>query len=1629
MKARSLLPAAAALLAVAIPAPAATYYWKAPDATWGDWTDLSNWSTESATGLDATVLPGASDRLFGNVGEGTTRQFDLAGGERTIEGWSSNANDNWLRHNLRFRNGALLVAGDVSTHSDTVHLDAGASLVLSSNTTYTASFGHAGADQWRVHPGASLSFLGSLKIYKADVEVDEGATFVLDPRSFGFTGNPNQTSYIHNSGTLSLPSGLAFSSGANDATFRIRQLAGTLSVGGDVSDGGKAGAYELTLEGGTVAATADARFSFGTMSIPAGAALTNDVAAGATLDLSAFAISPGVVLAKSGAGRLALPAFPDTLDFRGGSVAVPATATTAGRLVVESGASFETPCKRLAVSDLSLRGNLAITKPGLVVSSGGGTGTVTVDLAAFHEGDLVLSTDRSDLRAKARAAAEAAAAGTGLSIEETGNEVRVAVNPGTYVFDSTAVTDMSDPAGWLGGAVPPAGADRILVSGAGVVAELTAACPAWDSIEALDATTLRLARAPGATALRFEPTASLVVGGGVALALAETPGTESIRLEEGASLSVAPGATVALGAGFAGTASATNLPALSVPADATLRVPGGFGFKNVALSASGTIEAASAGGLAFGTASAGETAWFGLALDGATVSVPDGDVCFADPDAGGTVKAAGTWLVRGTAFDHGDSTGFNFARNNPTSEVVEIVFDGTVLSWTTGKSAAGGGVHATFRNGAQFYRNNVSRQKDTALAFRGRATFEFLEGTRFKFGCAQTSSGLGVACAVRPDEDGHVPLVFDGAVWEVFRSSGGGGVVGSNGKGVVKVRGESLREITYHPGWGWQNPFSDLKEVLLDEGAALTIVVGPYRKDGSGQEGRQLPQTVAQPVPFTGAGSLCFSNATPATARAYAISRSDNSATGTLSAAAACNAKVVLGPGANWAGTVVWDGGVELTVADDETPFSYALGGLRLEEPFAFRLWEGGACDRVDLAGEGWTGASGLVFRPMGGLVPEAGDEWVLGTMPAGTAPPISANARWVLSTRPVEGNADAVQLVVTATGASFVFFSDGTADLNDPDGWLCGYVPVGQDVVVAGIGVAPVVTSSAPLPSFASIVVRDGASLAVRDSCALPDVRMEPGTALEVSGAGTTASLASFSAGAPTPGGAPAATVRVGEGATLAPAADTAFRNVRMELLAGSTLAGGGNLSLGWAGAGETAVFGLAATNAAISTAGNGSLGLACPAAGGRVVPLGPFSLSGCALDTRLGWVRFCENNPTNEPVEFVLDRTDLAAKGTSDNPGCGVLVAGAALVRMENGSAMCRDTPSNPQYGDYRPTFRQRGRMVFSGTHAALPAEIRAPFCGNGDAQACFAPDEDGWPSLELRGSRAWLWMNKLVGTGSNGRAVLKAADASFVFGMVYWYGQRPYFLHGLKAVEIEEGTTLEMVRRRLGAPWTVGDSAVGGASDDAAGRETLVLAEVPFAGGGSLVIANALEKPFHVLLQSGGNTAAGTLSVHDAVPGGTNAWLLVNDGANWAGTVVADGNVRLVHAADGNTDNGRFYFEDTGEPAAVSFGGLECRRDFPVRVWGAGTRTYAKTGARNDRIHFGTTGFLARGGRLVVEPQEGCEPATGSKWWFGTIPAGTPDPSVKGRWRFVRRPSPTPGVDDLWLVHGKSTLVIFK
>ena len=98
---------------------ATTYYWKGAtgSSSYGDWSNLSNWSTESAGGADAAVAPGPTDTFYGLQ----HRSIDLEGQEWSIGGWNSTGD--WNRYKMYLRNGTLNVVGDVMTHSDDIHLN------------------------------------------------------------------------------------------------------------------------------------------------------------------------------------------------------------------------------------------------------------------------------------------------------------------------------------------------------------------------------------------------------------------------------------------------------------------------------------------------------------------------------------------------------------------------------------------------------------------------------------------------------------------------------------------------------------------------------------------------------------------------------------------------------------------------------------------------------------------------------------------------------------------------------------------------------------------------------------------------------------------------------------------------------------------------------------------------------------------------------------------------------------------------------------------------------------------------------------------------------------------------------------------------------------------------------------------------------------------------------------------------------------------------------------------------------------------------------------------------------------------------------------------------------------------
>ena len=101
-----------------------------------------------------------------------------------------------------------------------------------------------------------------------------------------------------------------------------------------------------------------------------------------------------------------------------------------------------------------------------------------------------MTTPDATLRAAIKSAAEVAFESAGVAIIESGDALTIGAS--TYIFDSTSVTDLNDPAGWQNG-LPAAGRD-VIVSGAGVNAIVAADLTnVWNSITVQDGASLTIA--------------------------------------------------------------------------------------------------------------------------------------------------------------------------------------------------------------------------------------------------------------------------------------------------------------------------------------------------------------------------------------------------------------------------------------------------------------------------------------------------------------------------------------------------------------------------------------------------------------------------------------------------------------------------------------------------------------------------------------------------------------------------------------------------------------------------------------------------------------------------------------------------------------------------------------------------------------------------------------------------------------------------------------------------------------------------------------------------------------------------------------------------------------------------------
>lgn len=1486
-------------------ASAATYYWKSTSASEPAsaslWTALSNWSTESESGADATALPGASDDIY-DKGNGVWRSFDLEDGEWSISGWKSAYSDDWFRHYWRFRNGTLHWVGAKNpndpyngqncTHSDTIHLDDGASFIMDAGSYYCASFNHGATDEWRIHAGASLSMLGEIQIYNVNAKVDDGGVMVFAPSPVYFYSGTAQCSYLQNSGILAITNGISFTKGASNGTFEIRQLAGTLTLGGVITKNGQNGTYKMLLSGGTVCITGDVSTDFDTS---VSGTVTFETSEGAALDANGFSYAAGAVVTKTGVGDFVFTdgmPLADSFTVAEGGLRLPTSGTyDISGVTFSSGGKVKIGAMGVTLTDWD---------PSLLNNGG-----FVADIAVPVVGSTVFSCANADVLALAKSGLDATLP-DGFAVTINGNSLVVT---SAYVFDSTTVTDLNDPAGWAGGAVP---SNKVVtIKGAGV----------------------------SPTTTDLPPFAGMTIMDGASLVIANGGTIPSLALSDSATLTISSG-VVTIGSAPTISPAGANRPSVTVASGATLNVPGATTFTDCSLSVSGTLATVSTGDLVLGYAAAGDSASFGLSVNGGTLSTTAGDIRFFCPASGGTVSPLGVVAFTGATFEHDNDHGFFFGVNNPASEAVNFIFDGTTLNYPKrGYYTISGGAALSFVNGGSLYRANNQNEKFT-LTVSGLASIILGEGTSSLIGESSSSGGSvgNGAMTFSPDTDGFASLVISNATWETYHSAG-------NGKAVAEIYGNSVHTINQN-NYNRAQPFDGFKAVNLNADAMLTI---SNNVDAAGLDFSEK---------FTGAGSLFFS--TPrSTTRTFNFKSTTSTATGTLAADPAKNDALVIAPTATWGGTVVWNG--KASISHSSTAGAMTFGGIDLASDFTYRIWGDGTCDHYTLSGEGFVDNGGkIVITVADGSEAEPGDLWILARVPAGTAVPTSAGASWTIAAREVDGDDSVVDIVLSPVASDYTFESTEFCDLTAADGWSCGYVPTNENVKVTGAGVVATISSAAAFPTFASIAVRNGATLKVLADVTLPPLTVDA-TSKVVFGDNETAVAATLDATLVT--GYDATTepvslpvIEVATNATLTVAAGMKFRNVDFRLYGTITKPSTSDVSpvFGYADNGETSYIAFAADGGTFDfhsdqVVENGSVSIVCPASGGTVVSVGTIILRN---SRRLvtGWAdfgnwQFGVNNPTSQPFNVLIDGTHLDCSAY-------FYAAGAANLSLENGARIRR---ADGCLGHYFSQAIKDAATVSVGNGCYID------FTTN-DGQ--FGIDsQSAVDTVTVRDGGAYT-----VSYNSSGYVRGVFVSDGGVLGVTKLATRsRTDLLRGFGSARLDGDLFIQSINIGTGSVnWD---------------RHTK-MANVPFTGTGDVIVTNGVpEYPFTVTMVNGASTATGSIKV-DKVEGDAETALYFADGANWAGTVVA-GNVLLTNLTDGV------------DAATATFGTLDLAADFNIRVW-------AENGVvvTNDMVNVGQ--YRSSGGRLSIElMSEGLEFVAGDKIVVGTIAKSSPNPAVRVGW----------------------------
>lgn len=977
-------------------ASAETYYWVNNDAnSWHNWNDASSWTDESGNAV--TETPTAIDTVASFDGTKMMMFADLGGVTNEIAALNVTHSSWWKYDQFGITNGALIVSGTANFESPTpFNIWKGATFCVSNLTFSNKSTGEDHMDNFIVHDGGRLEIYKDFMPRQMNITVEEGGYYLYAASAVLQNCNYSRLHNVVNSGTMDWPGGLWQHNNAWSVFPYIKQLAGEWILGDKIElPNNLYGRVELT--GGTLKATGNVGFRLYGSGASAenawakfmpNADITLDVADGKTLDMVrsdsryvAVAYEPDedgtnyTKITRTGAGTLLLADVPYSLDLQSGTTTFSANTRTAmGTLKVSAGQSFTIANSNTSLETLEDNaGTITIAQPGLSIGAlaSGATlsGAFAFNTTAFAEGDAVVTTPDATLRAAIKSAAESAFESAGVPILESGDTLTIGAP--SYVFDSTTVTDLNDPAGWQSG-LPAAGRD-VIVSGAGVNAIVTADLTnVWNSITVQNGATITV----GSSGLTLP---SLVLRG-----------TATLRIEADA---VLPDYSFVL--------DGVNYPTLTVAAGVTLTVPANSKFSNIhlVLCEGSTLKEAEDGSLVFGYAAAGETTYFTMVATNATICVtnslsPHGSpsaynglarIDFASPDSGGRVVVRAPIILNGINFkreystpDHYIYDGFAFGLNNPEDEAVKIVIDDSFVIFGE-HSWVAGGVNLVITNNAVLCRSIFPDAKTKTGSGRNEgdktenwfnlhvtdlATLTLVDGGELRMGVGYVNgeqySGL---LSLSPSAEGHAGVeVLEGGLGYWYKSNGYQHKTVYNNKwadtvthahrGSVRFAGgcmDIFKDNWYGSGGNRAHILRNMAAVDVVEGTTVT-----FRgvEDRLSTEKKSLGLVEIE-SPLTGGGNVIVTNTWSGKNLKMVVSCTNNTCTGAIAAFdcdGTATAEVYFSDGANWAGTVVANGKVKLVdvVGDGEWagagsledgPATVTFGSLELQADFPVRMW------------------------------------------------------------------------------------------------------------------------------------------------------------------------------------------------------------------------------------------------------------------------------------------------------------------------------------------------------------------------------------------------------------------------------------------------------------------------------------------------------------------------------------------------------------------------------------------------------------------------------------------------------------------------------------------------------------------